>query len=75
MKRIKIFGFHIWISREPLRVAPRKKNKTNYRSSQRNIRLEKVGGVVRYVASLLTRPAIFTEHCRRVQRTAITLTT
>ena len=43
MKRIKIFGFNIWISREPMRVAPRKKNKSNYRSSQRNLRLEMTG--------------------------------
>lgn len=39
-KKFKIFGFHVWISREPMRVAPRKKNKTKYRSSQRNLRLE-----------------------------------
>lgn len=39
-KKFKLFGLYIWISREPLRVAQRKKNKTNYRNSQRNLRLE-----------------------------------
>ncbi len=42
--KFKIFGFNIWISRETVRVVPRKKNKTNYRSSQRNLRLEMAGG-------------------------------
>lgn len=41
--KFKIFGYHIWISREPLRVAKKKNNKTDYRSSQRNLRLEMAG--------------------------------
>lgn len=39
-KKFKLFGYTIWISREPLRVAPRKKNKSKYRNAQRNLRLE-----------------------------------
>lgn len=40
VKKYKLFGFNIWISKEPIRVAPRKKNKANYRNSQRNMRHE-----------------------------------
>ena len=46
MKKFKLFGFRIWISREPMRIASKKNNKTNYRSSQRNLRLEKTGGAL-----------------------------
>lgn len=40
MKRIKLFGFNIWISREPLRVVHKDRKRNSYRSSQRNLRLE-----------------------------------
>lgn len=40
MKRIKIFGFHIWISREPMRVCSKDRKRNAYRNSQRNLRLE-----------------------------------
>lgn len=43
MKKLNLFGFRIWISRGPLRIAPRKKNKNDYRNAQRNIRLEMAG--------------------------------
>lgn len=43
MKKFKIFGFRIWISREPLKVTKRGKNKSNYRNSQRDLRLEMTG--------------------------------
>ncbi len=38
--KFKIFRFNIWINKEAVRVASRKKNKTIYRNSQRNLRLE-----------------------------------
>lgn len=44
MRKFKIFGFHIWISREPLRVVKKDRQRNAYRSSQRNLRLEKTGG-------------------------------
>ncbi len=40
MKKFKIFGFHIWISREPLRLRKKDRLRNAYRSSQRNLRLE-----------------------------------
>lgn len=40
MKRIKLFGYNIWISREPLRVVHKDKKRNSYRNSQRNLRLE-----------------------------------
>lgn len=40
MKRLKVFGYNIWISREPLRVVHKDRKRNSYRSSQRNLRLE-----------------------------------
>lgn len=40
MKKLKLFGINIWISRAPIRVIRRDKNRNNYRNSQRNLRLE-----------------------------------
>lgn len=42
MKRLNIFGFHIWISREPLKVSRRDRNRNCHRNSQRNLRLKMV---------------------------------
>lgn len=39
MKRLKLFGYNIWISREPLRVVHKDRKRNSYRSSQRNLRL------------------------------------
>lgn len=44
IKKFKILGFHIWISRDALRVVLRDKHRNSYRSSQRNLRLEMTGG-------------------------------
>ncbi len=41
VKRIKLFGLNIWISNEPLRVVHKDRKRNSYRSSQRNLRLEK----------------------------------
>ena len=40
MKRISLFGLHIWISRNPLRVRNKDRKRNDYRNQQRNIRLE-----------------------------------
>lgn len=40
MKRIKLFGCNIWISREPLKVVKKNRKRNSFRSSQRNLRLE-----------------------------------
>lgn len=42
IKRFKIFGLNVWISREPLRVVHKDRKRNSYRSSQRNMRLEMV---------------------------------
>ena len=39
-RKFKIFGFHVWISREPLRIVHKDRKRNAYRSSQRNLRLE-----------------------------------
>ena len=40
IKKIKLFGFNIWISREPLKIVHKDRKRNSYRSSQRNLRLE-----------------------------------
>lgn len=40
IKRLRLFGYNIWISREPLRVVNKDRKRNSYRSSQRNLRLE-----------------------------------
>lgn len=40
IKKFKIFGFYICISREPFKTKPRDKRRNLYRNSQRNLRLE-----------------------------------
>lgn len=40
IRRIKLFGYNIWISREPLKVVHKDRKRNSYRSSQRNLRLE-----------------------------------
>lgn len=42
VKRFKLFGLHIWISNEPLRIVHKDRKRNAYRSSQRNMRLEMV---------------------------------
>lgn len=43
IRRLKLFGYSIWISREPLRVVHKDRKRNSYRSSQRNLRLEMTG--------------------------------
>lgn len=40
IKKYKLFGFNIWISKEPLRVVHKDRKRNSYRSEQRNLRLE-----------------------------------
>lgn len=42
MKRLKIFGIRIWISREPMKVVNQNKKRNASRNSQRNLRLDQV---------------------------------
>lgn len=41
--KFKIFGYHVIISREPMRMKPRDKRRNAYRNAQRNLRLEMAG--------------------------------
>ena len=38
MRKFKLFGFYICISREPFKAKPRDKKRNAYRDSQRNLR-------------------------------------
>lgn len=40
IKKYKLFGFNIWISKEPLRVVHKDRKRNSYRSEQRKLRLE-----------------------------------
>ena len=42
MRKFKLFGFYICISREPFKTKPRDKKRNAYRESQRNLRLNMV---------------------------------
>lgn len=62
MKRIKLFGFHIWISREPLKVRNKDRKRNDYRNQQRNIRLEMAG----HRCEVCGRPIDNTCHTHRI---------
>lgn len=40
MRKFKIFGLHIVISRDPIKAKPRSRNRNDYRNSQRTLRRE-----------------------------------
>lgn len=43
IKRFKIFGWHVAVSREPMKAKPRDKNRNRNRNHVRNLRLEMAG--------------------------------